>query len=71
MNSKAISPLWLILIFVVAKVLMHIPASIWEGYGIFRDELYYLACANQLDTGYVDHPPLSIWMLAAWTQVFG
>jgi 4-amino-4-deoxy-L-arabinose transferase-like glycosyltransferase len=28
------------------------------GYGIFRDELYYLACANHLDWGYVDHPPL-------------
>lgn len=28
------------------------------GYGIFRDELYYLACARHLDWGYVDHPPL-------------
>ena len=28
--------------------------------GIFRDELYYIACANRLAWGYVDHPPLSI-----------
>ncbi len=28
-------------------------------YGIFRDELYYLACAEHLDWGYVDHPPLT------------
>jgi predicted membrane-bound mannosyltransferase len=27
-------------------------------YGIFRDELYYLACARHLAWGYVDHPPL-------------
>ena len=26
-------------------------------YGIFRDELYYLACADHLAWGYVDHPP--------------
>jgi hypothetical protein len=28
------------------------------GYGIFRDELYYIACARHLAWGYVDHPPL-------------
>src|SRR5262245_24159015 len=27
-------------------------------YGIFRDELYYLACSNHLAWGYVDQPPL-------------
>jgi hypothetical protein len=34
------------------------------GYGIFRDELYYLACAQHLAWGYVDHPPLVA--LIAW-----
>jgi hypothetical protein len=29
-----------------------------RGYGYFRDELYYLACGEHLDIGYVDHPPL-------------
>ena len=33
-------------------------------YGIFRDELYYLACAEHLDWGYVDQPPLIA--LIAW-----
>jgi len=40
-------------------------------YPLFRDELYYLACAKHLALGYVDHPPLSIWLLAAWRAVFG
>lgn len=35
-----------------------------QGYGVFRDELYYVACARRLDWGYVDHPPLVA--LVAW-----
>ena len=41
------------------------------SYGIFRDELYYIACANRPAFGYVDHPPLSIWLLAVWKSLFG
>lgn len=33
-------------------------------YGYFRDEFYYFACAEHLAWGYVDHPPLSIALLA-------
>ncbi len=36
------------------------------GYGYFRDELYYLACGEHLDWGYVDQPPfiaLVAWLL--------
>lgn len=40
-------------------------------YGIFRDELYYLACAARLDWGYVDHPPLVAAITALWTGLFG
>src|SRR5687768_5710786 len=40
-------------------------------YPVFRDELYYLACADHLAWGYVDHPPFSIAVLAAWRAVFG
>ena len=39
-----------------ATALFHIATA--RGYGYFRDELYYLACAQHLDWGYVDHPPL-------------
>ena len=40
-------------------------------YGIFRDELYFVACARHLAWGYVDHPPLIA--LATWVvvHVFG
>lgn len=41
------------------------------GFGIFRDEYYYLACARRLAFGYVDHPPLSILVLRGWTALFG
>jgi hypothetical protein len=36
----------------------------YRGYGFFRDELYYLASAEHLDFGYVEHPPLI--GLVAW-----
>jgi hypothetical protein len=39
--------------------------------GIFRDELYYLACADHPAWGYVDHPPFSIAVLRAWRAVAG
>jgi hypothetical protein len=34
------------------------------GYGVFRDELYYVACGAHPAWGYVDHPPLVGWL--AW-----
>ena len=48
---------------------LHVIAN--RGYGYFRDELYYLACADHLDFGYVDHPPLSIAVLWAVRAVIG
>lgn len=42
-----------------------------EPSGYFRDELYYLACADHLDFGYVDHPPFSIALLALVRAAFG
>jgi hypothetical protein len=40
-------------------------------YGYFRDELYYLACAQHLALGYVDHPPFSIAVLALVRATLG
>lgn len=36
----------------------------YRGYGFFRDELYYLASAEHLGFGYVEHPPMI--GLVAW-----
>jgi hypothetical protein len=41
------------------------------GYGVFRDELYYFACARHLAWGYVDHPPMIALMAALVRAVFG
>jgi hypothetical protein len=40
-------------------------------YGIFRDELYYLACASRPSIGYVDQPAFSVLFLAGWRSLFG
>src|SRR5262249_54571816 len=48
-------------IFAGAAFLLHL--LVLTRYGIFRDELYYFACANHMAWGYVDHPPLSIALL--------
>ena len=34
-----------------------------NGYGYFRDQLYYNACSQNLSYGYVDHPPLAMLLL--------
>jgi len=40
----------------LATGLLHVACS--GGYGYFIDELYFLACSEHLDWGYVDMPPL-------------
>lgn len=49
-------------------LLIHLAAI--SGYGWFRDEFYYLACASRLDWGYVDHPPL-VAIVTALTRLIG
>ena len=55
------SIVWISLIFAAIKVGLHIVTNIIAqraGYGIFRDELYYLMCGRHLAFGYVDQPPM-------------
>ena len=52
-----------------AKVLFHLLTA--GRYGIFRDELYYLACSEHLDFGYVDQPPLIAFITWIARHTFG
>lgn len=61
----------LIIALALLNLAIHIITTGFFSYGIFRDELYYLACTNRLDLGYVDHPPLSIYILSIWKWLFG
>jgi len=45
-----------VLVIAVAKLLLHLATA--SRYGYFGDELYFLACGEHLDWGYVDQPPL-------------
>lgn len=55
--------------FAVAAFVLHLIAI--EGFGYFRDELYYISCSNHLALGYVDQPPLSIFFLKILRTLFG
>lgn len=61
----------IILLLSLLNFLIYLLSISFIRYGITGDELYYLACANRLDFGYLDHPPLSIWILRLWTALFG
>ena len=45
------------LLMALAYLALHVVMTATR-YGYFRDALYYLACSEHLDWGYVDQPPL-------------
>jgi hypothetical protein len=66
-------PFWtatrIVLALALAKLVFHLIT--FRGYGIFRDELYYLACSRHLALGYVEFPPLIAVMTRAVTAILG
>src|ERR1017187_9753418 len=61
---------WRIVIaLALAKLLFHLIT--FDGYGIVRAELYYLACSRHLAWGYVGFPPLIAVLTRAMTMIFG
>ncbi len=58
-------------LFSLGLLAYHLVLSTQSYYGYFIDELYYIACSHHLAFGYVDHPPLSILLLAASRRLLG
>lgn len=59
----------MVLYIAAIKFVLHMATA--GRYGIFRDELYYLACAQHLSWGYVDQPPMIAWIAWIARHVFG
>ncbi|HUF04332.1 MAG TPA: glycosyltransferase family 39 protein [Aridibacter sp.] len=55
----------------IACVKLLIFAYVGGSYGYFRDELYFLACADHLALGYPDHAPLSVYVTEFSRSIFG
>lgn len=59
----------IILAFVALKLALHFVFN--SGYGYFRDELYFLACAEHLSFGYPDHAPFVVFTTKVSRAIFG
>lgn len=59
----------LVLYIASAKLLLHLLTA--ARYVIFRDEMYCLACSRHLAWGYVDHPPMTVFIAWFARHVFG
>ena len=59
----------IVAVLALAKLVFHLVT--FHGYGIFRDELYYLACGRHLAWGYVEFPPLIAVLTRAVTMLLG
>src|SRR5438093_3142356 len=58
-------------LFSLTVLAIQLFTNIMGGYGYFRDELYYIALSKHLAWGYVDEPPLSIFLLTISRALFG
>ncbi|UCE66170.1 MAG: glycosyltransferase family 39 protein [Candidatus Zixiibacteriota bacterium] len=68
-RERLINPVAIVLYLSLFKLLLHILTN--GQFGYHRDELYYIACGQHLDFGYVDHPPLIALLARFWTWIFG
>jgi 4-amino-4-deoxy-L-arabinose transferase-like glycosyltransferase len=70
-NAKVALPPRARAVLVVAAALFSTHLALAGRYGIFRDELYYVACGEHLDFGYVDHPPVVALLARLSHALFG
>src|SRR5690349_54281 len=61
--SRAATPA-AVFVLAAGKLLLHLLTA--SRYGLFRDEYYYVACSEHLAWGYVDHPPMAVFI--AWLE---
>jgi hypothetical protein len=59
----------IVLYLALAKLLLHLLTA--TRYGIFRDEMYYVACSKHLAWGYVGHPPMNVFIAWFARNLFG
>jgi hypothetical protein len=59
----------IVALFVAIKLLLHLATA--ANYGLFVDELYFLACGEHLAWGYVDMPPLTAFQAWLARALFG
>ena len=71
MDDRPVPPLATATLAAFAAAMLALQLAVHGEYGWFRDELYYLASTEHLGWGYVDHPPLSIALLALVRAVLG
>ena len=69
-DASAPRPAWAI-VGAIAFAQLALLGLAFTQYGYFRDELYYLASTDHLSWGYVEHPPLSIAVLALVRAALG
>src|SRR5882757_2731474 len=63
-EERGLMPAWWFFPTLIALVYFTAHMATANRYGYFRDALYYLACSEHLDWGYVDQPPLIA--MVAW-----
>jgi hypothetical protein len=61
----------ILLSLALAYFLLEWVPSFIGTYRYFIDEFYYIACSKHLALGYVDHPPVSIFLLRVIRELFG
>lgn len=57
------------LFLAAVKLALHVP--VLGRYDYHGDELYFIECGLHLDWGYVDHPPLVVWLVRLTGEVLG